>query len=192
MNVAIRKPMTVEAFLEWEARQERKWEFDGWQPVAMAGGTDTHAAIQANIIYALLTRLRGQKCRVRGPDMKVRVAERIRYPDAFVVCAPVERDATVVSEPVIVFEVLSESTEKTDRFEKNRDYEATPSVQRYVMFEQDLMAATVFRREGGDWVARMLYEAATLDMPEIGVSVPLAEFYADVDFPAPEPAAPGA
>ena len=192
MNVAIRKPMTVEAFLEWEARQERKWEFDGWQPVAMAGRTRAHDTIRWNIGLALGPRLRGGSCRVQGPDLKVSVNGRIRYPDAFVVCSKVRPDATVVIDPIVIFEVLSPGTYETDHVEKNLDYAAAPSVRRYVMLEQGQAMATAFHRADGDWVGRLVAADGTLDMPEIGVSVPLAEFYADVDFPSPEPAAPGA
>ena len=187
MNVALRRPMTMDAFLEWEARQEAKWEFDGWGPVATAGGTDAHATIQGNVNAILWNGLRGHRCRVRGPDLKVRVAGRIRYPDAFVVCAPVDGAATVVDEPVVIFEVLSDGTQKTDRIEKNREYEATPSVQRYVMLGQDRMAATVFHRSGGEWVGRLLLEGSAVEMPEIGLSMPLGEFYAGVDLPTAEP-----
>ena len=53
MNVALRKPMTLEQFLSWEERQQMRYEFDGFQPVAMTGGTEAHAAIQRNLIIAL-------------------------------------------------------------------------------------------------------------------------------------------
>lgn len=185
MNVALRKPMTVEAFLEWEERQELKWEFDGWRPVAMAGGTLAHDAIRRGLDSALGGRLKGRPCRPHGPEVKVIVAGRVRYPDLFVVCSPMNPRATVVTDPVVVFEVLSDSTQETDRIEKNREYEATPSIQRYVMLEQGRVAATVFHRAGEDWVGHLLLAGATIDMPEIGVSVPLAEFYEGLEFPPP-------
>jgi Uma2 family endonuclease len=187
MNVALRRPMTVAAFLEWEARQETKWEFDGLRPVAMAGGTQAHDMIQGNVKAVLWTHLRGHRCRVCGPDLKVLVDGRIRYPDAFVACTPMQPNATVQPDPVIVFEVLSPSTQEIDRIDKNAEYEATPSVQRYVMLEPARMAATVFHRAGGEWIGRLLVEGATLDLPEIGLSVPLAELYAGVEPSAPEP-----
>ena len=113
--------------------------------------------------------------------MKIEVAGRIRYPDAFVVCTPVPPRSTVVRDPVVVFEVLSESTSRTDRFEKLREYGATPSIQRYVMLEQDAIAAMVYVRKGADLVVETLTADDTLRMPEIGVEVPMAEFYIDVD-----------
>jgi len=60
MNVALRQTMTMEQFLAWEDRQELRHEFDGFQPVAMTGGTAAHAAILRNILVSLTSRLRGQ------------------------------------------------------------------------------------------------------------------------------------
>ena len=93
MNVVLRKPMTLEAFLAWEERQELRYEFDGSQPDAMTGGTFTHAAIQRNLIMALGNRLRGKPCQALGSELKIAVAGSIRYPDGFVVCrrSPVTR-----------------------------------------------------------------------------------------------------
>jgi Uma2 family endonuclease len=113
--------------------------------------------------------------------LKIEVAGRIRYPDAFVICTPGSAKQTVVREPIVVFEVLSESTSRTDRIEKLRECGATPSIQRYVILEQDAIAAMVFVRKGADLVAETLTEADTLQMPEIDVEVPMAEFYIGTD-----------
>ena len=115
MNVALRKPMTAAEFLAWEERQELKWEFDGFQPVAMTGGTFAHTRIQGNLITALNNRLRGRPCRPCGPDMKVETGGKYRYPDALVTCSPMPPDATVAADPVVIFEVLSKSTSRDDR-----------------------------------------------------------------------------
>lgn len=181
MSAALRQPMSLKAFLEWEARQESKYEFDGFRPVAMVGGTEAHAIIQRNVITGLTTRLRGSRCRAYGSDMKIEVAGSVRYPDAFVACAPVIPDSIVRTDPVVIFEVLSLSTTGTDQVVKNQEYSATPSVQRYVMLAQDRIAATVFAREGGEWIGRVLGEQDVLAMPEIGIEIPLAEFYVDLE-----------
>jgi Uma2 family endonuclease len=88
-----------------------------------------------------------------------------------------------------VFEVLSASTSRTDRIEKLREYQATPSIQRYVILEQDSIGAMVFSRHGGDWTAGVLTEADALTMPEIDVELRLADVYADVTFDDVEAAA---
>ena len=187
MDVVLRKSMSVEQFLKWEERQELRYEFDGFQPVAMTGGTSEHSAIQRNLLIALGTRLRGKPCQVHGSELKIAAAESIRYPDAFVVCTPIPRGAAVVSDPVVVFEVLSPSTATTDRIVKNQEYRDTPSVQRYVMLEQDQQAATVFTRAGDDWVGHVISGDVLLAMPEIGIEVPLAELYEGVELAPIEP-----
>ncbi len=182
MNVALRKPMTVEQFLAWEDQQELRYEFDGVQPIAMAGGTAAHAAIQRNVIVALGVRLRGQPCQPYGSELKLMVAGHIRYPEAFVVGTPVPPRAKVVHDPVVVFEVLSEGTADDDLVVKNAEYRATPSIQCYVILQQTHAGAIMFARKGEDWVAEMLAgDEAVLRMPEIGIEIPLAELYADLD-----------
>ncbi|WP_428538758.1 Uma2 family endonuclease [Rhodopila sp.] len=181
MSIALRKPMTVSEFLSWEERQELRWEFDGFDPVAMTGGTYAHETIGDNVRFALRDRLGRGPCRVLGPTLKVEAAGRIRYPDAFVFCTPVASNTTVIRDPVVVFEVLSESTSRTDRISKLREYGATPSVQRYVILEQDAIAAMVFVRKDTDFIAETRTTEDTLRMPEIGIEVPMVEFYAGID-----------
>ncbi len=175
--------MSLAEFLDWEDRQEIKHEFDGFGPVAMTGGTVEHAVISGNLVAALVSRLRGAPCRAYGSDLKIEVAGSIRYPDAFVACSQASHHAKVVNDPVVVFEVLSDSTARTDRGRKNEEYRDTPSVMRYVMLEQDSMRATIFARENGRWIGSILSGDAVLAMPEIGIEVPLAELYEGVAFP---------
>jgi Uma2 family endonuclease len=114
MSVAVRRPISIDEFLAWEEGQELRWEFDGFAPVAMTGGTAGHSAIQRNLSIALGVRLRGSPCQVYTADLKIRVNSSIRYPDAFVVCTQIPRAATVVDDPVVVFEVLSPGTASLD------------------------------------------------------------------------------
>lgn len=183
MNAPIRKPMTLAEFLDWERRQELRYEFDGFAPIAMTGGSFEHAVIQSNLLAALGTRLRGKPCRAIGSHLKILVAGSIRYPDAFVLCSEVARGAQVVDAPVVVFEILSPTTAVTDRVVKNREYRDTQSVRRYVMLEQYLQAATVFERAGDDWIGHAVLGDVTLAMPEVGIELPLAELYDGVHFP---------
>jgi Uma2 family endonuclease len=183
MNIALRQPMTLEQFLAWEDRQELRYEFDGFAPIAMTGGNFAHAAIQMNLMTALGTRLRGKPCRPVGSHLKILVAGHIRYPDAFVVCAPVANAAKVVTEPVVVFEVLSPSTMHEDMFTKNAEYRATPSIQRYIVLQQIHIGALVFSRDGDRWVDEVVVGAeGVLEMSEIGIEIPLSDIYADLTF----------
>jgi Uma2 family endonuclease len=172
--------MTLEQFLDWEERQEAKYEFNGYEPVLMASGTEEQAEIQANILIALGSRLQGHRCRVLGSDLKIKVMERIRYPDAFVVRSPGERGRTVVTDSVIVFEIISDSTQHTDLVEKNDEYRETPSIQCYMILEQTHIGGIAFvRSDDGCWNSSTLDgPEAVVDLPEIGISLPLGEFYA--------------
>jgi Uma2 family endonuclease len=183
MSLALKLPMTLAEFLAWEERQALRYEYDGVGPVAMTGGSAGHADIQANLTAALRNRLRGGPCRFYGADLKFQVADgHVRYPDGMVICRPVDRTAALVSDPVIVFEVLSPSTAREDRVVKAREYQATPSVQRYVMLDQDGVSATVLTRSGAIWTHEILVADSTLAMPEIGVALPLAELYEGLRF----------
>ncbi len=183
MSQPQRKPMTSDEYLVWEEKQELKWEFDGFQPVAMTGGSVAHSRIQGNLISALVVRLRGKRCQPYGPDLKVPTGEgRYRYPDALVTCTPMRPDSKEALEPVVLFEVISASTEREDRKVKLGEYRSIASVQRYVMLEQDEMLATVVARTVAGWSLDQIGLAGLLDMPEIGVEIPLSELYADVTF----------
>ena len=174
-------PMTVAEFLAWEEAQELRWEFDGFAPVAMTGGTEAHEIIQLNLTAALNAKLRGTPCRAYGSNVKIRVADRIRYPDAFVVCTPVVPRGTVRDDPVVVFEILSASTARTDRVEKMREYWDVPSIRRYVLIEQEAVSATAYTRDEGRWSGRVLWPGDVLKLPEIGVELPLEDLYDGLD-----------
>ena len=108
MSLVLNNPMTLAEFLAWEDRQPLRHEFDGVRAAAMTGGTLAHAAIQANLAIAIGGRLRGGPCRFYGSDLKIRTGEdHIRYPDGFVACGPRENTSVLVSDPVVIFEVLS-------------------------------------------------------------------------------------
>lgn len=185
----MRQPMSIEAFLEWEERQATRYEFDGFHVFAIAGGSANHSRVQRNLITEHGSRLRGKPCEPFGSELKVLVAGSVRYLDAFVVCSPVAGKATFVTDPVVVFEIISPSTSGVDRIIKNQEYRDTPSIQRYVVLEQDRQAATVFSRDHGDWAGHVIAGDLNLEMPEIGISIPLAELYTGVELvvdPPPE------
>ncbi len=190
MNVAIRKArMTRETFFDWAQTQDARYEFDGFQPVAMTGGSINHSQTTQNIHFALRTRLGGSGCRPLGPDAGVAtIGDAVRYPDALVTCTKVEGTARVVPGVIAVFEVLSPTSGRTDRIDKLREYRAIASVRRYVILEHASAALTVFERADGesDWTATALTSDDVLRMPEIGIEIPVGEFYENVDLPDAE------
>lgn len=180
---ALPKPMTVEEFLRWEDRQELRHEFDGVAILAMTGATLAHSAIQINLIASLSSRLRGRACRPHGGDLKIKTNVGFRYPDASVTCSPGDPGSTFAPDPVVIFEILSNSTASLDLGVKRLEYQAIPSVQRYVLLHQKQRAATVFFRSddaADGWAFEELAVEDVLEMPEIGVSIPIDEFYQDV------------
>ena len=178
--------MSPEEFLAWEETQELRWEFDGVRPVAMVGGTLAHDVVNMNLVTALVGRLRGKPCRAYGPSVKVSVGQgKYRYPDVSVTCVPIEPRDKLLTEPVILFEVLSDGTQHTDKTTKLVEYRAIPSVRRYVMLEQDQVLATVIARTDTGWSLDVLRAGEMLTLPEIGTEVPMDELYEGLAFDLP-------
>ena len=185
MNVALRKPlMTREEFFAWAERQDARFEFDGFQPVAMSGGVQRHNLIALSIHRALHARLKGSKCYPLGMDAGIAtVDEAVRYPDALVTCTKASDDARLVPAPVVAFEVLSPSSGRTDHIEKLREYGAVESILRYSLLEYTSIGLTSFeRRTSSDsWVPTALTADDVPRLPEIGIEVPVSAFYEDVE-----------
>ena len=184
VNVTVCKPLTVPEFLAWEERQELPYEFDGWQPVAMTGGTIAHDLITFNIRKALDVGLAGGRCQTFGPDVKIAAGDTVRYPDAVVACTPQRNTSIIVEAPVVVFEVLSVDMSRTDRIDKVRDYLKAATIHRYAILEQDGVAAAVFERKADGWRVVTLTADGVLSMPEIDISLLLAECYIGVEVAA--------
>ena len=186
MNAPLRKHWNQEQFLSWAEAQEERYEFDGFQPVAMTGGNVGASAIGVNLLTALRTRLRGGPCRPLGPDAGVETVNRaIRYPDALVTCSKFELPDRKVPGVVVVFEVLSPTSGRIDRIVKVREYAAVSSIRRYVIVESTSVGLTVMDRSAPDeaWRTSVLTNDDILRMPEIGIEIPVTEFYEDIRFP---------
>jgi Uma2 family endonuclease len=169
-------PETLDEFLAWEGYQEIRYEWDGVQPVAMVGGNFRHAELAMRLAEVLRPALRGGPCTVVHAEVKVFTAQRsrVRYPDLVVTCALLRANDTEIAEPLLIIEVLSESTAAVDRGVKRAEYAALPPLRRYVMLAQEEPVALVCARERGfeEQVVRDV-----LDLPELGLSVPLAPLY---------------
>jgi Uma2 family endonuclease len=171
------KPLTLDEFLAWERTQPVRYEFDGTQPVAMTGGTIAADRVARRLLRALDRRLT-PPCEAFGENVKVLPVGRVRYPDVKVACGEFDPASDHV-DPVIVFEVLSPTTEMTDRRVKSAEYASIPSVMAYVLLAQDRPAATVLRR-ALEWEPEDIegFEAV-LEVPEIGVAFSLSELDTD-------------
>lgn len=189
-SMAQLQPWTFEQFLDWERGQERKHEFEDGEPVAMAGGSEAHSVIQANLIAAAAPKLRGSGCRPFTSDMLVRTGTgRGRYPDMTIDCGTPRGQNLIAPEPRVVFEVLSEETQRRDRTIKLADYNATPSIAHYVLVEQAVLLVHVYSRgPHGDFSLRP-QEVRGIDgvveLAAVGIALTMREIYDGLDLEAP-------
>ena len=185
MNIPLRRVWTQDEFFAWAGAQEGRFEFDGFQPVAMTGGTAGHSVIAQNILFTLRNRLRDSGCRPLGPDAGVAtVGTAVRYPDALVTCSRFGRGDMLIPGVVAVFEVTQSDHQPDDRTLKLREYAAVASIRRYVILESTSIGLTVMDRDRSDeaWRVTALTSGDVLRMPEIGIEVPVAEFYEELEF----------
>ena len=181
--------ITVEEYLALlRSSLETKYEYSDGRLYAMAGGTLDHSAIGRNIVAALDDLLEGSPCRVYNSDARVRLSPtRWVLPDATVTCD--ERDqgsAEEILSPRIVFEVLSESTEGHDRGRKLQWYRACPSIEEYVLATADRRGVEVFRRrhDVDIWDYVTYGPLDMLELPSVGVRLPVARLYRGTAVPA--------
>lgn len=180
---------TVEAFLDWVERQPGRYEFVRGRVVAMAGGTAVHNDIQVNLLAVLRQRLRGTPCRPNGPDLLLRIDARTgRFPDASISCG--ERGPNYLTDPVVLFEIMSASTEARDRGEKRREYQRIESLVHYVLIDQGAARLEIYSRAEGRWLFQETEgQDAILRLDTPAIALPLAELYDGVDLPTAEAAA---
>lgn len=184
---AISLPTTLEAFLDWEERQELRYERVGGVVRAMTGGTLEHNDIADNTMAALRQRLHGGRCRAWRADAKVIApGGDVMYPDVVVSCAPQERHRTSVDQPVLVVEVTSPSTEKHDATEKRWAYQSIPTLRHLVFLAQDKALAEIASRNAdGTWTSRFVEGlGGVVELPALELGLPMRELYEDVE---PEP-----
>ncbi len=179
--------VSAEDYLAFERVSRGKHEYMDGVVYAMAGGRTVDNRIATNLLVALGSRLSGHPCEAFNSDMKIRVRiqSRLRfyYPDASVVCRSNPPDDPFQDQPVAVFEVLSRDTRRIDEGEKMDAYLTIPSLNHYVLLEQDSPAAAVYRRQDRGFVREVVQGLdAVLRLGEIGIDLPLKEIYRRVEF----------
>ena len=148
---------TFADYLVLERDSETKHEFDAGEILAMSGGTARHSALAVNVASALSS-TRPPGCTVFQSDMRIRVRAtgRATYPDVSMVCGPLEYDLedaarTTITNPSLIVEVLSVTTEKGDRGNKWMHYQRIPSLHEYVLVSQDPRIEIFRRMPSGTW-----------------------------------------
>jgi Uma2 family endonuclease len=200
MGEPAQRPYVTHA--EYVAREEKSDTKHEWLDGViydMSGGTPDHAGLAAAIIGALSSQLRGKRCRVYSADLKVRVLATglSTYADVSVLCGQLEvdpDDRNAAVNPVVLVEVLSDSTEAYDRGEKFGHYRRIPSLAEYVLVSQHAPKIEVFRRnEAGKWVlAEEAGAGEAAPLVSIGCVLSVDEVYADPlrEPPGGEPGTP--
>ncbi|HXR76984.1 MAG TPA: Uma2 family endonuclease [Bryobacteraceae bacterium] len=193
MSVARSTFLTPEEYLEHERKAEYKSEYLRGEVFAMAGASPLHALIITNLVREFSQALRSRNCNVYSSDLRVRVRPTglFTYPDVVVVCGAAEfaddQDDTLTN-PTLIVEVLSESTQNYDRGQKFQHYRTLPSLREYLTVGQDAVHIEQWTRQpDGRWLLTESSDpAAELVFDSIGVRIGIATLYEKVELPAVE------
>lgn len=181
-------------YLELEGAAEERHIFWDGEIFATSGGSENHTALEANLVALLRDALRGAPCRAHTGNRRLRSlsrAERSVYPDAVVICGPSvphPADHLASTNPSVVVEVLSDSTESFDRGKKFAYYRTFPTLRSVVLVSQHEVRVEHFHRpEGLDtWAITELGPGEALELPDIRATLPLDEIYEGVVLPGAE------
>lgn len=179
----IRQLFSFQEYVLLEEMSTVKHEFLDGQAWAMAGGTPEHAALAANLVSLLQTGLRDQRCRVYTSDLRIRVKATGlgTYPDASVISDRVELDPDdpkghTATNPVLLAEVLSPSTQDYDRGEKLEHYKQIPSLHSILLIAQAERRVAVWRRDDSGWSEETVV-TGSVELTRLGCSIGIAELY---------------
>ncbi len=187
---AVSKPYyTFEEYLARERLASIKSEYYRGQIFAMAGGSLRHNAISGNVFAVMYGRLRGSSCRPSNSDQRIRIQANglATYPDVSVVCGELQVDAEdrdAITNPLVIFEVLSKSTESYDRGKKFDLYRQLNSLKEYILVAQDEPQVERFvRHDDGSWNLTVFKGLeAVLEFQTLPTVLPLSEIYDGVKF----------
>jgi Uma2 family endonuclease len=185
MAVEHQRTMTVEEYFQLEENDpDTRYEYVDGHVYAMVGGTANHDTIKSNIQRILWNLLRGSKCRVYSSDMKVFVSEtRYFHPDVIVTCDPRDRGTIqAIQSPRLVVEVLSPSTELTDRTWEIKNYRAHPTIEEYVLADSRSLKIEIYHKENDRWIYEAFENDEEVTLNSLSLHFPLVDAYADVEF----------
>ncbi len=185
-EAAERIRMTEEEYLDFERASEEKHEFIDGEIFAMSGCSFKHNRVTGAISALLFIALRGRRCVVNTPDMRIKIplSRRYVYPDVSVVCGRAELKGNkqdILLNPRVVVEVLSDSTEEYDRGDKFTHYQSIPTLAHYVLAAQDKSKIEVFtKRSDGSWVGKVYEAGERVSLPAIECELDVDQVYAGV------------
>jgi Uma2 family endonuclease len=177
---------TPTEYLQWEDRQEFRYEYVAGEVYAMTGGTLNHSEIASNFTSILKQHLKCSGCRTLNSDAKVQILESnsYLYPDISVTCDDRDRSATqFISHPCLIVEVLSPTTEAYDRGDKFALYRRSPSLRDYVLVSTNGMRVDLYQRnELGRWEILSFDAGDDIELISVNLSVIVAQIYEDIVF----------
>lgn len=188
MSTGAERRYTAEDYLALERESDAKHEFFDGEIFAMAGGKRRHSLIAMNVAGEARNGVKSRDCEVHGSDMKVQTPTGLyTYPDVSVVCGKadmLDEHDDVLLNPLLIVEVLSKSTEASDRGAKFANYKTIDSLREYVLVASDSPAIDHFARQpDGTWKETSIDGLeAVLKLPAIECQLPLAEIYRKVRF----------
>lgn len=179
--------LTEEEYLAIERRAEFRSEFFGGEMFAMSGASRRHNRIVTNLVSSLDNQLRERPCNVYSSDMRVKIPATglYTYPDVVVTCGEEEfadEEFDILLNPLVVIEVLSDSTEAYDRGKKFEHYQSVGSLSTYVLVSQNSMRVETFaRRDGGAWLYTEAHEeGAVAEIEAVRCEMEIEDVYAKV------------
>lgn len=182
-------PTKLDAFLVWENNQPERYELVGGVVRRLDGVAEGENRIAGNIIAFLRPLLRGTACSVHSSNLKVicHHAQASMYPDVFVRCGERDGSRTPIDDAVLVVEVISPSTAHFDLTRKRYAYESIPSLRRIVFVSTSEARLDIrVRGEDGIWRDEVVEGLeASLSLPDLGLTVPMSEIYAESEVAAP-------
>ena len=181
---------TLEEYLALERESEVRYEYWNGEVCAMSGGTLHHDRIMSNVFELLRTQLRRKGCEVFTNNMQIKVpaAPPYRYADGSVVCGQVEverfNNNDLLLNPVLLWEVLSPSTEAYDRGDKFTYYKSIPSFCEYLLIAQHRPHITHYvKQQDNAWAYEEVNDLDdSLSLPSIECILRLSDVYRDVEF----------
>jgi len=144
-------PISVEEYLKGEQAADIRHEYLNGNTYAMVGASALHNLLASGLTTALSNHLNHTSCQVFQSDMKVQVDSAYYYPDIVVSCNEIDPRSYFLTNPILIIEILSESTEARDRFEKRFAYQSIESLQEYVLVTQNKFRIEIYRRIEQGW-----------------------------------------
>lgn len=177
-RAATQGSLSVEDYLEMEKTATVRHEYVAGEVYAMVGVSRRHSRIAGNIFRLLAVAAAGGSGRVHQSDMKLQIDDGFYYPDVMVACGPEPENPYYEDAPCLVIEVVSPSTESTDRREKLAAYKRVPGLKACLIVDQERMQVERhFRDEAGGWYRADLVDEGHFSVPCPEMSLTLAEIY---------------